>query len=122
MRPVTEFQFRDSIGDAFNQMSNMFAKTHSVWDSPAPLVLRGPSGGYVHGGPFHSQNPQMWFLHNPGLKVICPATPYDAQGLLKAAIRDNNPCIFFLHQIPYRRLNAQVPPEHLFLPTAKTTL
>src|SRR3984893_1068197 len=82
MRPVAEFQFMDFIGCAFNQISNMVAKTHYLWGAPAPLVLRGPSGGYVHGGPFHSQNPEMWFVHNPGLKVICPATPYDAKGLI----------------------------------------
>ena len=90
MRPVAEFQFMDFIPCAMNQISNMVAKTHYLWGAPAPLVLRGPSGGYVHGGPFHSQNPEMWFVHNPGLKVICPATPYDAKGLIKAAIRDNN--------------------------------
>ena len=83
MRPVAEFQFMDFIGCAFNQISNMVAKTHYLWGAPAPLVLRGPSGGYVHGGPFHSQNPEMWFVHNAGLKVICPATPYDAKGLIK---------------------------------------
>src|SRR6267154_722417 len=86
MRPVAEFQFMDFIGCAFNQISNMVAKTHYLWGAPAPLVLRGPSGGYVHGGPFHSQNPEMWFVHNPGLKVICPATPYDAKGRIKAEV------------------------------------
>src|SRR5579864_3229196 len=88
MRPVAEFQFMDFIGCAFNQISNMVAKTHYLWGAPAPLVIRGPSGGNVHGGPFHSQNPEMWFVHNPGLKVVCPATPYDAKGLIKASIRD----------------------------------
>ena len=107
MRPVAEFQFMDFIGCAFNQISNMVAKTHYLWGAPAPLVLRGPSGGYVHGGPFHSQNPEMWFVHNPGLKVICPATPYDAKGLIKAAIRDNNPCIFFEHKYLYRRIKGR---------------
>ena len=107
MRPVAEFQFMDFIGCAFNQISNMVAKTHYLWGAPAPLVLRGPSGGYVHGGPFHSQNPEMWFVHNPGLKVICPATPYDAKGLIKAAIRDNNPCIFFEHKYLYRRIKEE---------------
>src|SRR3954465_3346727 len=109
MRPVAEFQFMDFIGCAFNQISNMVAKTHYLWGAPAPLVLRGPSGGYVHGGPFHSQNPEMWFVHNPGLKVICPATPYDAKGLMKAAIRDNNPCIFFEHKYLYRRIKEEIP-------------
>jgi 2-oxoisovalerate dehydrogenase E1 component beta subunit len=119
MRPVAEFQFMDFIGCAFNQISNMVAKTHYLWGAPAPLVLRGPSGGYVHGGPFHSQNPEMWFVHNPGLKVICPATPYDAKGLIKAAIRDNNPCIFFEHKYLYRRIKDEVPAEDYVVPIGK---
>jgi len=119
MRPVAEFQFMDFIGCAFNQISNMVAKTHYLWGAPAPLVLRGPSGGYVHGGPFHSQNPEMWFVHNPGLKVICPATPYDAKGLIKAAIRDNNPCIFFEHKYLYRRIKEEVPSEDYVVPIGK---
>src|SRR5258708_8833085 len=100
----------------------MGAKTHYLWGAPAPLVLRGHSGGYVHGGPFHSQNPEMWFVHNPGLKVICPATPYDAKGLIKAAIRDNNPCIFFEHKYLYRRIKVEVPAEDYFFPIATATL
>ena len=119
MRPVAEFQFMDFIGCAFNQISNMVAKTHYLWGAPAPLVLRGPSGGYVHGGPFHSQNPEMWFVHNPGLKVICPATPYDAKGLIKAAIRDNNPCIFFEHKYLYRRIKEEVPQDDYVVPIGK---
>ena len=119
MRPVAEFQFMDFIGCAFNQISNMVAKTHYLWGAPAPLVLRGPSGGYVHGGPFHSQNPEMWFVHNPGLKVICPATPYDAKGLIKAAIRDNNPCIFFEHKYLYRRIKEEVPADDYVVPIGK---
>src|ERR1700723_2530845 len=116
LRPVAEFQFMDFIGCAFHQISNMVAKTHYLWGAPAPLVLRGPSGGSVHGGPFHSQNPEMWFVHNPGLKVICPATPYDAKGLIKAAIRDNNPCIFFEHKYLYRRIKEEVPVEDYIVP------
>ena len=84
MRPVAEFQFMDFIGCAFNQIVNMVAKAHYRWGAPAPLVIRGPSGGNVHGGPFHSQNPEMWFVHTPGLKVVCPASAYDAKGLIKA--------------------------------------
>jgi 2-oxoisovalerate dehydrogenase E1 component beta subunit len=122
MRPIAEFQFMDFIGCAFNQISNMVAKTHYLWGAPAPLVLRGPSGGYVHGGPFHSQNPEMWFVHNPGLKVICPATPYDAKGLIKAAIRDNNPCIFFEHKYLYRRIKEEVPAEDYIVPIGKARL
>src|SRR6478736_2901890 len=108
MRPVAEFQFMDVIGCAFNQISNMVAKTHYLWGAPAPLVLRGPSRGYVHGGLFHS--------HNPGLKAICPATPYDAKGLIKAAIRDNNPCIFFEHKYLYRRIKEEVPQDDYVVP------
>jgi len=119
MRPVAEFQFMDFIGCAMNQISNMVAKTHYLWGAPAPLVLRGPSGGYVHGGPFHSQNPEMWFVHNPGLKVICPATPYDAKGLIKSAIRDNNPCVFFEHKYLYRRIKEEVPQDDYVVPIGK---
>ena len=122
MRPVAEFQFMDFIGCAFNQISNMVAKTHYLWGAPAPLVLRGPSGGYVHGGPFHSQNPEMWFVHNPGLKVICPATPYDAKGLIKSAIRDNNPCVFFEHKYLYRRIKEEVPADDYVVPIGKARL
>ena len=119
MRPVAEFQFMDFIACAMNQISNMVAKTHYLWGAPAPLVLRGPSGGNVHGGPFHSQNPEMWFVHNPGLKVVCPATPYDAKGLIKASIRDNNPVIFFEHKYLYRRIKEEVPTEDYVVPLGK---
>jgi len=87
----------------------MAAKSHYRWGAPAPLVLRGPSGGNVHGGPFHSQNPEMWFVHAPGLKVVCPATAYDAKGLIKASIRDRNPVIFFEHKYLYRRIKGEIP-------------
>src|SRR5499427_2051939 len=109
LRPVAEFQFMDFIGCAFNQIVNMVAKAHYRWGAPAPLVIRGPSGGNVHGGPFHSQNPEMWFVHAPGLKVVCPASAYDAKGLIKASIRDNNPVIFFEHKYLYRRIKDEVP-------------
>jgi 2-oxoisovalerate dehydrogenase E1 component beta subunit len=109
MRPVAEFQFMDFIGCAFNQITNMIAKAHYRWGAPAPVVLRGPSGGGVHGGPFHSQNPEMHFVHTPGLKVVCPGTPTDAYGLIKSAIRDNNPVIFFEHKFLYRRLKEELP-------------
>ena len=109
LRPVAEFQFMDFIGCAFNQIVNMAAKSHYRWGAPAPMVLRGPSGGNVHGGPFHSQNPEMWFVHAPGLKVVCPATAYDAKGLIKAAIRDHNPVIFFEHKYLYRRIKEEIP-------------
>jgi len=119
MRPVAEFQFMDFIGCAFNQITNMVAKAHYRWGAPAPLVVRGPSGGNVHGGPFHSQNPEMYFVHTPGLKVVCPASAYDAKGLIKSAIRDNNPVIFFEHKYLYRRIKEDVPAEDYTVPLGK---
>jgi 2-oxoisovalerate dehydrogenase E1 component beta subunit len=119
MRPVAEFQFMDFISCAFNQIVNMLAKSHYRWNAPSPLVLRGPSGGGVHGGPFHSQNPEMWFVHTPGLKVVCPGTAYDAKGLIKASIRDNNPVIFFEHKFLYRRIKDEIPEEDYIVPLGK---
>jgi 2-oxoisovalerate dehydrogenase E1 component beta subunit len=122
MRPVAEFQFMDFIGCAFNQIVNMVAKAHFRWGAPAPLVLRGPSGGGVHGGPFHSQNPEAWFVHVPGLKVVCPATAYDAKGLIKSAIRDNNPVIFFEHKFLYRRIKEDLPEGDYTVPLGKARI
>ena len=122
MRPVAEFQFMDFIGCAFNQIVNMVAKAHYRWGAPAPMVIRGPSGGNVHGGPFHSQNPEMWFVHTPGLKVVCPASAYDAKGLIKAAIRDNNPVIFFEHKYLYRRIKEEVPADDYVVPLGKARI
>jgi 2-oxoisovalerate dehydrogenase E1 component beta subunit len=122
LRPVAEFQFMDFIGCAFNQITNMVAKAHYRWGAPAPLVIRGPSGGNVHGGPFHSQNPEMYFVHTPGVKVVCPATAYDAKGLIKASIRDNNPVIFFEHKYLYRRIKEDVPDDDYIVPLGKARL
>src|ERR1700756_2592727 len=122
MRPVVEFQFMDFIGCAFNQITNMVAKAHYRWGAPAPLVIRGPSGGNVHGGPFHSQNPEMYFVHTPGLKVVCPATAYDAKGLIKASIRDNNPVIFFEHKYLYRRIKENLPDDDFIVPLGKANV
>ncbi|HEV2117128.1 MAG TPA: alpha-ketoacid dehydrogenase subunit beta [Terriglobales bacterium] len=119
LRPVAEFQFMDFIGCAFNQITNMLAKAHYRWGAPAPMVIRGPSGGGVHGGPFHSQNPEMYFVHTPGLKVVCPGTAYDAKGLIKSAIRDNNPVIFFEHKMLYRRIKEELPAEDYAVPIGK---
>jgi 2-oxoisovalerate dehydrogenase E1 component beta subunit len=119
MRPVAEFQFMDFLHCAFNQITNMVAKAHYRWGAPAPLVIRGPSGGGVHGGPFHSQNPEAYFTHTPGLKVVCPATAYDAKGLIKASIRDNNPVIFFEHKFLYRRIKEELPEQEYLVPLGK---
>jgi len=109
LRPVVEMQFIDFIACCFNQVTNFVAKSHYRWGAPVPMVLRGPSGGGVHGGPFHSQNPEMHFVHTPGLKVVYPATPYDAKGLMKSAIRDNNPVLFLEHKFLYRRIKEEIP-------------
>src|SRR3989440_8298159 len=122
MRPVAEFQFMDFIGCAFNQIVNMVAKAHYRWGAPAPLVIRGPSGGNVHGGPFSFQNPQMCFVHTPGLKVVCPPTAHDAKGLIKASIRANNPVIFFEHKYLYRRIKDEVPTEDYIVPLGKARI
>jgi len=114
LRPVAEFQFIDFISCAFNQITNVLAKSHYRWGAPAPVVLRGPCGGGVHGGPFHSQNPEMYFVHTPGLKVVCPATPTDCYGLIKTAIRDNNPVLFFEHKFLYRRIKEELPKDASF--------
>src|SRR5215510_3924956 len=122
LRPVAEFQFIDFIGCAFNQIVNMVAKSHYRWNAPAPLVLRGPAGGGVHGGPFHSQNPEMYFVHTPGLKVVCPSTAYDAKGLIKAAIRDPDPVIYFEHKFLYRRVKEDLPTDDFVVPIGKAAV
>src|SRR2546421_322283 len=119
MRPVAEMQFADFISCAFDQITNFAAKCRYRWGAGVPIVVRGPSGGGVHGGPFHSQNPEMYFVHTPGLKVVCPATAYDAKGLIKASIRDNNPVIFFEHKYLYRRIKDEVPSEDYIVPLGK---
>jgi len=122
LRPIAEMQFIDFIVCAFNQITNFVAKGHYLWNAPAPIVIRGPSGGGVHGGPFHSANPEMYFVHTPGLKVIYPSTPYDAKGLLKSAIRDNNPVLFFEHKFLYRRMKGEVPQEDYTVPIGKAVV
>jgi 2-oxoisovalerate dehydrogenase E1 component beta subunit len=122
LRPVVEMQFIDFIGCCFNQITNFAAKSHYRWGAPVPMVLRGPCGGGVHGGPFHSANPEMYFVHTPGLKVVCPATPGDAKGLLKSAIRDNNPVLFFEHKFLYRRVKEDVPEGDYTVPIGKAAV
>src|ERR1700689_921050 len=119
MRPIPDSQFMDFIGCAFTPIPHLPGKAHFRWGAPVPVVVRGPSGGGVHGGPFHSQNPETYFAHTPGLKVIYPATAYDAKGLMKSAIRDNNPVLFFEHKFLYRRIKEELPAEDYTVPIGK---
>ena len=110
-RPVAEMQFADFISCGFDQIVNQAATLRYRYGGRAavPIVVRAPSGGNVGGGLYHSQNPEAWFVHRPGLKVVAPSTPYDAKGLLKAAIRDDNPVVYFEHKYLYRRAKGPVP-------------
>lgn len=121
-RPVVEMQFMDFISCGFDQIVNMAAKIHYRWGAAVPIVIRGPSGAGVHGGPFHSQSNEMWFVHAPGLKVVAPSTAYDAKGLIKSAIRDNNPVIFFEHKYLYRRIKDEMPSEDYTVPLGKAAV
>jgi 2-oxoisovalerate dehydrogenase E1 component beta subunit len=116
MRPVAEMQFADFISCTFDQLVNFAATNHYRWGEPVPIVIRAPSGGGLHAGPFHSQNPEAWFVHTPGLKVVAPATPYDAKGLLKAAIRDDNPVVYFENKYLYRHETGEVPDGDYLVP------
>jgi pyruvate/2-oxoglutarate/acetoin dehydrogenase E1 component len=109
MRPVCEMQFADFIACGFDQLVNVAAKMHYRQGLAVPIVVRLPSGGGFSGGPFHSQNPEAWFLQAPGLKVVAPATAADAKGLLVSAIRDPNPVMFLEHKHLYRRVRGEVP-------------
>ena len=122
LRPIAEMQFIDFIACCFNQVTNFAAKSHYLWGAPAPIVIRGPSGGGVHGGPFHSANPEMYFVHTPGLKVVYPSTAYDAKGLLKSAVRDNNPVLFFEHKFLYRRIKEEIPEGDYTVPIGKAVI
>jgi 2-oxoisovalerate dehydrogenase E1 component beta subunit len=110
-RPVAEMQFADFITCAFDQIASQAATLRYRYGGRAsvPIVIRAPSGGNVSGGLYHSQNPEAWFVHRAGLKVVAPSTAYDAKGLLKAAIRDDNPVIYFEHKYLYRRAKGPVP-------------
>jgi pyruvate/2-oxoglutarate/acetoin dehydrogenase E1 component len=107
-------QFIDFISCAYDMLTNYVATARYRAFLPCPIVVRGPSGGYVRGGPFHSQNPEAAFLHTPGLKIAYPATVEDAKGMLKSAIRDEDPVLFFEHKYLYRRIKAPMPtPDHV---------
>jgi 2-oxoisovalerate dehydrogenase E1 component beta subunit len=116
MRPVAEMQFADFISCAWDHLVTVAAKQRYRAGTPVPITVRLPSGGGFSGGPFHSQNPESSFAHIPGLKVVCPATPADAKGLIVSAIEDPNPVLFFEHKHLYRRIKDEVPDERFTVP------
>ena len=123
LRPVAEMQFIDFISCAYDIITNYVATARYRANLPTPMVVRGPSGGYVRGGPFHSQMPEAAFLHTPGLKLVCPATARDAKGLIKSAIRDEDPVIFFEHKFLYRRIKEDIPEdEEILTPIGKANV
>jgi pyruvate/2-oxoglutarate/acetoin dehydrogenase E1 component len=122
MRPVAEVQFIDFIACAFDMLTNFAATSRYRNGAGVPIVVRGPCGGGVGGGPFHSLNPESFFLNTPGLKMVEPATAYDAKGLLKAAIRDDDPVLYFEHKYLYRRIKDEVPDEDYMVPLGKAAL
>ena len=122
LRAVAEMQFADFISCGWDHLVTVAAKQRWRAGTPVPITVRLPSGGGFSGGPFHSQNPESSFAHIPGLKVICPATPEDAKGLLATAIQDPNPCLYFEHKHLYRRLKAEVPDERYETPFGKARI
>lgn len=116
LRPIIEMQFADFISTAFDSIVQFAATTHYRWGGAVPWVIRAPSDGGIRSGPYHSQNPEAWFVHTPGLKVVAPATPADAKGLMIAAIRDNNPVIYFESKPLYRSLKGFVPEGEYVVP------
>jgi 2-oxoisovalerate dehydrogenase E1 component beta subunit len=116
LRPVAEMQFADFISCAWDQLVTVAAKQRYRAGTAVPMVVRLPSGGGFSGGPFHSQNPESSFAHIPGLRVVCPATPADAKGLLISAIEDPNPVLYFEHKHLYRRIKDDVPEERFTVP------
>jgi 2-oxoisovalerate dehydrogenase E1 component beta subunit len=122
LRPVAEMQFIDFISCAFDQITNFAAKSRYRWGAGVPIVVRGPSGGNTHGGPFHSQNVESFFLNTPGLKIVQPATAYDAKGLIKAAIRDEDPVLYFEHKYLYRRIKEELPAGDYTVPIGKAAV
>jgi 2-oxoisovalerate dehydrogenase E1 component beta subunit len=112
-------QFIDFISNAFEIIVNYAAKARYRWGAGVPIVVRGPAGGGVHGGPFHSQNPEAYFMNVPGLKIVAPGTAADAKGLMTAAIRDPDPVIYLEHKFLYRRIKEELPEGELVVPIGK---
>lgn len=124
LRPVVEMQFMDFVSCAYEPITNYIATSRWRGSGPIPLVVRGPVGGGVRGGPFHSQNPEMAFFHTPGLKIVYPSTALDAKGLLKSAIRDDDPVLYFEHKKLYRApfLREVLPRDDIVIQLGKARL
>jgi 2-oxoisovalerate dehydrogenase E1 component beta subunit len=114
-RPIAEFQYADFMSSGFDEITTVLSRYYYRSGVPMPVVLRGPSGGGVRASNFHSVNPEPWFAYAGGIKILCPAFPADAKGLLKSAIRDDNPSLFLEHKALYRRIKEQVPEDPSFL-------
>ena len=119
MRPVAEMQFMDFVTNGFNQIVTVAGTTAYRWSLPVPMVVRGPSGGGVGANPFHSRNSEAWFAHATGIKVVCPAFPDDAKGLMMASMRDDDPVVFFEHKGLYRKIKGEVPEGEYIVPLGK---
>ena len=122
LRPVIEMQFSDFMACGFDQITNFAAKCRYRWGTAVPMVIRAPAGGGIHGGPFHSQNPEMPYVHTPGLKVVQPATAYDAKGLIKSAVRDNDPVIYLEHKHLYRKIKEELPQHEYVVPLGRAAV
>ncbi len=119
MRPIAEMQFIDFITCAYDMLVNFTATNRYLYGRDCPIVVRGPAGGGVHGGPFHSLNPEAMFMNRPGIKIVYPGTAYDAKGLLKSAIRDDDPVLYIEHKFLYRRIKEDLPDEDFTVPIGK---
>ena len=122
IKSVMEMQFSDFATSGFNPIINHLAKSHYRWNQKADVVIRMPCGAGVGAGPYHSQTNEAWFTHTPGLKVVYPAFPYDAKGLLATSIEDPNPVLFFEHKALYRTIRQEVPVDYYTIPLGKAAL
>jgi 2-oxoisovalerate dehydrogenase E1 component beta subunit len=122
MRPIAEMQFLDFITCGYDILVNFAAMNSYLFGRACPIVVRGPAGGGTHGGPYHSINPEAMFLNRPGLKIVAPGTAYDAKGLLKAAVRDDNPVLYIEHKYLYRRIKENLPDEDYVVPIGKAAV
>jgi len=122
MKSMVEMQFADFVTEGFNQIINNLAKSYWRWGQPADVVVRMPTGAGTAAGPFHSQSNEAWFFHTPGLKIVYPSTPYDAKGLLCAALEDPNPYMFFEHKFLYRSIKDEIPDDYYTVEVGKARL